>query len=191
MCGSSYGDGADEQTINTGMNQEQYVSVGYTGKPHGIQGALKLVVKERYERDVLQANVLFVKVKGKPLPFFVEDLSIGNAWIVKFEDINTPEIAAGLSGKDLLLRNQDLLSHENDPDAEPDYAFYIGYELVDAELGPIGLIEDVYDLGAHSLAGVRYKGREILVPLHRELVRAIHDDVRELVMNLPQGLLDL
>lgn len=175
----------------TQMNQEQYVSVGHTGKPHGIQGALKLVVKERYERDVLQANVLFVEVKGKPLPFFVEDLSIGNAWIVKFEDINTPESAAGLSGKGLLLRSQDLLPSENDPDAEPDYALYIGYELVDAELGPIGLIEDVYDLGAQSLAGVRYQGREILVPLHRELVRAIHDDVKELVMNLPKGLLEL
>ncbi len=170
---------------------DNYIQIGHTGKPHGVQGALKLVVKERYERDALQANVLFIDIKGSPVPFFVEDLSVGNAWIVKLEDVTTPESAAGLSGKGVYLRPQDLLPPGEDSDAEPDYTLFIGFELVDADMGPIGRIEDVYDLGAQSLAGVQYKGREVLIPLHPELIKAVHEDVRELIMTLPKGLLEL
>ncbi len=170
---------------------DNYIRIGYTGKPHGVQGAMKIIIDERYERDALQANVLFIELKGGPVPFFVEDLSVGNAWIVKLEDVASPENAAGLSGKGVFLRRQDLLPPIEDPDAEPDYVRFIGFEIVDVDYGPIGRIHDVYDLGRQSLAGVHYRDREVLIPLHRELIEAVHEDVKELVMALPKGLLDL
>lgn len=173
------------------MTIKEYIQVGHTGKPHGIHGALKLVVKERYEQDVLQANVLFVEINGGVVPFFVEDLSIGNAWIIKLEDVETPEQAIGLSGKGVFLREADLLPPEPDENAEPDYSRFIDFEVVDAETGPVGRIREVYDLGAQSLAGVISKNREILIPMHKDLIQAIHEDVREIVMVLPKGLLDL
>jgi 16S rRNA processing protein RimM len=171
---------------------DNYVEVGYTGKPHGINGQLKLVVEEAFERDVLQSNVLFIDMKGHPIPFFVEDLSVGNAWIVKFEDVDTRESAAGLSSKGIFLRREDLMPPEaRDPDEEPNYLLYVGYFVVDTELGVIGNITDIYDLGMQTLAGVQYQGREVLVPMHPDLIREIHDDVRELVMELPKGILEL
>lgn len=171
---------------------DNYTQIGHTGKPHGITGELKMVVKERYERDALQANVLFLEIKGNPVPFFVEDLSIGNAWIVKLEDVNSREQANSISGKGIFLRKSDLLPPEPaDPDADPDYELLAGYLLIDQSSGPVGLIEAVYDLGTHSLAGVRYQDREVLVPLHRQLIVDLREDVGELVMDLPQGLLDL
>lgn len=169
-----------------------YIQIGYTGKPHGVNGQIKIVVKEKFERDALQANVLFIEWKGSHVPFFVEELSVGNAWIVKLEDVNSPENAGALSGKGIFLRQEDLLPAEApDPDAEPDYEHFIGFELVDAEKGPIGRIDDVYDLGAQSLASVQFQGREVLIPMHYELIQAVHEDVKELVMTLPRGLLDL
>jgi hypothetical protein len=91
---------------------DSYIQIGHTGKPHGITGELKIVVKERYERDALQANVLFLDLKGSPVPFFVEDLNIGNAWIVKFEDVDSREHANSISGKGIFLRQTDLLPPE-------------------------------------------------------------------------------
>jgi 16S rRNA processing protein RimM len=173
------------------MNFKEYIQIGHTGKPHGIHGAIKLVVKERYEQDALQANILFIDVKGGLVPFFVEDLSIGNAWIIKFEDVETPEQAAALSAKGVYLRESDLLPPEQDDDAEPDYNRFIDYEVVDTEVGPIGRIREVYDLGAQSLAGVVANNREILIPMHKDLIKAIHEDVKEIVMALPKGLLEL
>jgi 16S rRNA processing protein RimM len=173
------------------MNFKECIQIGHTGKPHGIHGAIKLVVKERYEQDALQANILFIDVKGGLVPFFVEDLSIGNAWIIKFEDVETPEQAAALSAKGVYLRESDLLPPEQDDDAEPDYNRFIDYEVVDTEVGPIGRIREVYDLGAQSLAGVVANNREILIPMHKDLIKAIHEDVKEIVMALPKGLLEL
>ncbi len=171
---------------------DSYIQIGHTGKPHGIAGELKIVVKERYERDALQANVLFLDLKGSPVPFFVEDLSIGNAWIVKLEDVDSREHANSISGKGIFLRQTDLMPPEAaDPDAEPDYELLVGYHLIDNETGPVGPIEAVYDLGTQTLAGVRYQDREVLVPLHPHLIVDIREDVGELVMDLPLGLLEL
>lgn len=171
---------------------DNFVQIGYTGKPHGVEGRLKIVIHERYERDALQANVFFIEWKGGHVPFFVEDLSVGNAWIIKLEDVNSPENAGALSGKGVFLRQEDLLPVEApDPDAALDFAIFIGFEIVDVNRGPVGQIKDVYDLGRQSLAGVEYEGREVLIPLHMELIHAVHEDVRELVMELPSGLLEL
>jgi len=171
---------------------DNYIQIGYTGKPHGISGQLKLVISEKYEQDALQANVLFIELKGGPIPFFVEELNVGNAWIVKLEDVDSRENANSLSGKGIFLRTEDLLPPPaDDPEAEPNYELFVGFEIVDADAGPIGRIHDVYDLGQQSIAGVLYHGREVLIPLHIELIQAVHEDVKELIMILPKGLLEL
>lgn len=169
-----------------------YIEIGYTGKSHGLQGELKLVIKERYEQDALQANVLFLEIKGKHIPFFVEEINIGNAWIAKLEDVDSREYADSLAGKGIYLREEDLLPPEaGDLFAEPNFDLFIGFEIVDTEMGPIGRIEEIYDVAQQFLASVQYQGREVLIPLHEELIQAVHEDVKELVMALPKGLLEL
>ena len=66
---------------------ESYVSIGYTRKPVGIKGELRLHVEERYLEDFLQAKVLFLEMGGAPVPYFVESIRIAKTPIVKFEDI--------------------------------------------------------------------------------------------------------
>ena len=47
---------------------EEYVNIGYTKKPFGITGELKVHIEEEYLEDFLQAKVFFLKMNGKPVP---------------------------------------------------------------------------------------------------------------------------
>ena len=54
------------------------VQIGYTQKPHGWNGGIRLKVEERYEEDLELAKVLFIEVNGAQLPYFIEEIEYAN-----------------------------------------------------------------------------------------------------------------
>ena len=53
---------------------DKLIGVGFTKKAHGAQGELKITLKDEYFDDFVNADVVFINVQGKPLPFFIESL---------------------------------------------------------------------------------------------------------------------
>ena len=48
--------------------------IGKITKVHGAQGELKAKVEERFLDALYNAEFVFVKQAGKPVPFFLEDI---------------------------------------------------------------------------------------------------------------------
>ena len=78
---------------------DKYIAIGRVSKTHGVDGALKLKIKDRYWDDFAEAKVLFVESAGKVVPYFIEEFRGGHDPIVKFEDLDQREPAQALSGK--------------------------------------------------------------------------------------------
>ncbi|NJN33619.1 MAG: hypothetical protein HC817_04550 [Saprospiraceae bacterium] len=91
---------------------ENIISIGFTKKPHGLKGEIKLHIEEKYVEDIMSAEMLILDIKGKKTPFFIEDMRVGNAIIAKFEEVNTPESAAAIASKEVFLRQTDLIPDE-------------------------------------------------------------------------------
>jgi ribosomal 30S subunit maturation factor RimM len=45
---------------------DKYIPIGRVSKTHGVDGAVKLKIKERYWDDFAEAKILFVELVGKP-----------------------------------------------------------------------------------------------------------------------------
>ena len=69
---------------------DNYIQIGFTKKAYGVKGELKMKIEEQYVEDFFKCKILFISIGGKKVPFFIEDVRIGNAVIAKFEDINSP-----------------------------------------------------------------------------------------------------
>ena len=171
------------------------VPIGFTKKPHGLKGEIKLHVEERYLEDLMNADVVILQIKGKPTPFFVDDIRVGNATIGKFEDVDTPENALSIANKELFLREEDIIpDDEREFEVEIDgglkYLKCIGYIVFDGEK-EVGTIIDVLEYPQQEMAVVDYDNREVLIPLNAAFVVKRDDVAKRILMNLPEGILDL
>lgn len=169
------------------------IEIGKCAKPHGLDGTLKCQIDERYLDDVLQAKALFIGVGANPIPYFIESAREGNQFLVKLEDVNSREDAETLAHKPIFLREEDLLASEDIEDEYADnrYEKWIGYEIIDTEMGNIGKIEQILSLPGHFTAEIIHDGKEVLIPIHESLIVQINKEKKQLFLNLPAGLLNL
>ena len=107
---------------------------------------------------------------------------------VKFEGINSEEDVSSLLNKEIYLP-LDLL-----PNLDGKKFYYheiIGYEVIDSNYGPIGLIEKVNDKPTQSIFVIKYKERQILIPINEEIIKEIDRKNKSIYISAPNGLIDL
>lgn len=169
---------------------DKLISVGFTKKAHGSQGELKVSLKDEYFDDFVNADVVFMNVQGKPLPFFIENLREAGDILLKIEDVDTPADAKELTAKELFLREKDIQVQKKAGEVLT-FELLVGYDLHDIQLGFIGKIESVETLPHQHLAIVEFQGKEVLIPLHTQIVAELDENSKKIVLRLPEGLLEL
>ena len=165
---------------------EKLVQIGQIKKPFGVKGDLRIRLEEAFEESFAQATVLFVKEKGNPVPYFIESVTDNKSWLLKLEDIDSPEQAKALSNQEIFLRAADVQHVEAKLDATLE-----GFFLEDVEIGKIGTILEIVEYPQQLIAIVGYNNKEVLIPLTEKLLVEIRPDEQVLLMELPEGLLDL
>lgn len=171
----------------------KYIQIGYTQKTHGLKGELKLTIEEPYLEDFLKNERLFVEVKGTKIPYFIENVRGAGAFILKLEDVDDKDAAYGLQSRPVFLREQDLIpetQRELTIDTETlEYQYLTGYVIEDANGGIVGEIEEVLDMPQQEMAFLKYKGKDVLIPLNTHFIVRVDESAKRVVMNLPEGLL--
>jgi 16S rRNA processing protein RimM len=171
-----------------------FIAIGHTNKTFGTDGEIKVFVKDRFLEDFADSSFIFLEIKGNKVPFFVESLRFTNVLLVKVEDVDSPEAAIELTGKEIFLREEDMASaRKRKKERGPDqfYERYIGFMIKDATQGEVGRIQEIIELPQQVLAVVTYRERELLVPLNDAFIKKAEEGNQTLLMALPEGLLDL
>jgi 16S rRNA processing protein RimM len=171
----------------------KYILVGKTRKTHGIKGGLGLEIEEKFIEDVLNVAVAFIKVQGKLLPYFVEEFEYTNKLVVKFEDVNSPQDALSITSKEFYIQEKDVQEKETIAFREGNlvYGKLAGFTIRDEETGMIGEILEVLEFPQQEMALIEYQGREVFIPLNEDLIVSIHKKDKVVLMDLPEGLLEL
>lgn len=63
--------------------------------------------------------------------------------------------------------------------------------LVDQNAGEIGHITEVLEMPQQEMAAVQYQGREVLIPLNEQFIIEVDHATQKVLMDLPEGLLNL
>ena len=166
------------------------IQIGYTQKVHGVRGEIKVHIEKPYQNDALKASVFFIELPEGTLPYFIEQLQFGKTTIAKFEEVNDKETAKKLSGKNLFLKEEDVTAKEQ-REFELDYKFFEGFLIKDIELGTIGTIEEIVEMPHQIMAFLSYQNREVLIPINEYFIQDIDLESEVILMELPDGLLDV
>ncbi len=111
-----------------------------------------------------------------------------NGWIVAFEGVDSRSAAAALVGRELLLPMEALQPLEADEVFVHDL---IGLEVRLTDGTPVGPVQAVFEARPADLLEVRMGDRLVLVPFTRVIVRDVDVEAGTLVIDPPEGLLDL
>ena len=171
---------------------EDYITIGKTQKPFGLEGEIRFFIEDQYLEDFDAADVVFLKIMGKPLPYFIESVRVQNTPLVKFEDVNTPEDAKLISSCEILMQASTLRSdREEEEEEEMEYAGLVGFEVIEQSRGAIGRIREIEEYPEQIMAVVEYEGKEILIPLNEHFIQRIEEKEKQVYLDLPEGLLDI
>ena len=166
------------------IREDDVYKIGRIGKPHGIGGEVTL----RFSDDVfdrVDAEYLVLMVDGILVPFFIEEYRFRSdeVALVKFEDIDTMDRAAELTGCDVFFPRH-LADIDNDVLT---WSQIVGYDIVDVASGKvIGRIESVDESTINVLLEL---ADGTLIPAVDEFIDDIDHEARKLFMSLPDGLL--
>jgi len=173
---------------------EAYQSIGFTKKTYGVKGELKLNIEDRYLEDFAQADVLFLNIAGRKIPYFLEYINFENPFTLKFEDFDSKESAIELTGKEIFMRTADLLTEEEKVfEVVGNLVFekYIQFKIKDKTLGTIGIIEEIIEYPQQEMASLIFQEKEVLIPMNEALIVKIDAENKVIEMDLPAGLLAL
>ena len=172
------------------IHPDEVFYIGRLGSTHGLKGELTL----RFTDDIFTSEdceYLVCDIDGLLVPFFLEDWRIRSSEtaIVKFEgydDVNAVQI---LQNADVYYPKSAVGSQRGELMS---WKVLTGFSVSDVTAGALGTVTEVDDTSANTLLVVESPdGKELVLPMHPDLVEALDIDARTLQLRLPEGLLDI
>ena len=171
------------------MRVDDCYQLGEILKTHGLKGELMVHLDVDDPNEYREMESVFVQQDGNLVPFFIESISISDQSKakIKFEDIDSVDDAKEMKGLLLFLPTSQL------PEL-PDDQYYlhelIGFTVI-ADDESLGKVIEIFDQEPNPLFTVDANGKEVLIPLQDHFLKSVDKKNSTIVVNLPDGYLDL
>jgi 16S rRNA processing protein RimM len=179
-----------------GRKDPAYLVVGHLNKPHGTKGEMFVwPLTDHPDGVYAPGRILFSGAEDADGP----DLEGGplrirgvrpfrRGFLVSFAGVRDREGAERLSGRYLYADASSLA-----PLAEGELFYHdlLGMEVVTTSGRIVGHIREVYELRPADLLEVHGPAGEVMIPFLRHIVVSIDRETGRMVIDPPEGLLDL
>ena len=171
------------------MTKDNCFYVGKIVKTHGLKGEVTLRIDNEQFDDIEELNYFLLDINDKLIPFFIEDIAYhSNKAFVLFQDMKTLEAANQLVGTTVYLplellpekTGNDFYSHE-----------VVDYIVVDEEKGELGKVNEIIEYPTQSLIQVIKDEKEVLIPIHDDIIKEVNREEMKIYIKAPSGLIDM
>jgi 16S rRNA processing protein RimM len=168
---------------------ERLVPLGEIATTHGLEGWLKLNPFNPETTALKSVCVVYLEREGTRAAYKLERNRLHNRQIlVKFQGIDSIEAAKNLVGATLCVAEESL------PSLEPGQYYHfqaIGLEVFDSQGNRLGTVTRTWSAGGGELYIVTGSNKEYLIPAVKEIIAKIDFNAGKMIINPPEGLLDL
>jgi len=172
------------------MRKEDCFYLGKIVKKHSFKGEVVIKLDTDEPEHYQNLESVFVDLGNNLVPFFIEKSSLhkGTFLRVQFEDVYSEEDA------DAILKSGIYLPLALLPKLEGDKFYYhevVGFDMVDAIKGNIGVIKGINDTSAQPLFEISQGEKEILIPMIDDFIEKVDKANKTIFIKTPEGLIDL
>jgi 16S rRNA processing protein RimM len=171
------------------MAYKKHILLGKITKIHGYEGAVTIRL-ERYFSDIIpKMESVFIEIDGRPVPFFIElaaqpdNLTLRLKFSGYESDVRMKEFV----GCKVYLTDPEIkFSKIEDPQYLIDYKVYSHNKVL------IGTISEIIEHPGQLLLSIKpASGKDIMLPLHEDLINKIDSKNRIIHMIIPEGIADI
>ncbi len=171
------------------MTKDSCFYVGRIVKTHGIKGEITLRIDNDDFDEIEELNYFLLDMNDNLIPFFIEKIGFhSNKSFILFQDVKTLEAASQLVGVaaylplDLLPETEgnDFYSHE-----------VVDFMVVDDDKGELGKVNDIIEYPTQSLIQIIIEDKEILIPIHDDIIKEVDRTGKKIFIKAPAGLIDM
>ena len=171
------------------MTKDTCFYVGKIVKTHGLKGEVTLRIDNEQFDKIEELNYFLLDINDKLIPYFVENITFhSNKSFVLFQDLKTLEAANQLVGKSVYLP-LDLLPEKDGND------FYshevVDFLVIDEEKGELGKVQEIIEYPTQSLIQILINGKEVLIPIHDDIIQDVNREEKKIYIKAPNGLIDM
>ena len=171
------------------MTKNDCFFFGKITKTHGLKGEITIKLDVANPEDFKDLRYLLIGDRGNLIPYFIENQKInGDKMFVQLQDVKKVEQAVTFMGKAVFLPNEMM------PQLAEDEFYYqeiIGFKLIDVAKGEIGEISNVLEYPTQAVIQVMKDGKEILIPIHDDIIQKVNKKAKTLTVKAPEGLIDM
>jgi 16S rRNA processing protein RimM len=167
----------------------EYFKIGKLVAVHGLTGELLLKHELGKKTSLKGLQAIFVEEKKNTfLPWFIESAKTKSEEeiYIKLEGINSREAAIRLTQKEIWVPEIDFKKFASK--SAP--ASLLGYTIIN-DKEPLGEILEIIEQPHQLLCRLEIKGKEVLIPLHEQTLQKINHTKKEVLVELPDGLLEI
>ncbi len=169
---------------------KDFFLIGKTLKSHGTAGQLRLMIEERLTSYVQRGSFVFLDIDGSRVPFQVAGVEEGQHFVISLEDVDGRQESDKLTGKEIWVPMEQVKPrHQKSP--RNIKAKWEDYTIYDEKTGSSFPIIRTEEFPQQLMAIVEVNGKEILIPLHEQLIVDIDKEQKVIRMEIPEGLLEL
>jgi 16S rRNA processing protein RimM len=171
------------------LYKDNLIEIGKIIKPHGIHGEISFT----YTVDIFDTNALpffIFEMDGIWVPFTVSEYRIktDSTGFLILEGVNSEDEARAFEGLAIYVDKSVIATDEH---SNLSLEYFVGFQLIDVLQGKVGVITEIDRTTANALYVVEKEGGELLIPVADDYIREINHNLKEIVVKLPEGLLDL
>lgn len=176
------------------MASTEPIVVGRLGRPHGLRGEFLVDVRTDVpERRFAAGAVLGCSAEDVPTLTVAAARRHSGRWVVRFVEVRDRTAADAVRGALLTIDPAEVGSAADDEDDEAWWdSDLVGLAVVTVADDPVGeILEVVHTPGGDLLAVRTGTGGEVLIPFVPEIVPTVDVPGGRVVVDPPEGLLEL
>ena len=172
------------------MRKEDCFYLGKVVSKYSFKGEV-LVKIDTDEPDIYEnMESVFVSLGNNLVPFFIDRCRLHKSALLRidFEEVKDESAADRIIGAALYLPLTLL------PKLSGNKFYYhevIGFTLMDATHGDIGIIESVNDSASQVLFEAKKGEKELLIPVTDDIITKVDRESKTIHVNTPEGLVEL
>ena len=171
------------------MTKDKCFYVGKIVKTHGLKGEVTLRIDNEQFDEIEELNYFLLDINDRLIPYFIENIGYhSHKSFILFQDLKTLEAAAQLVGTAVYLP-LDLLPEKEGND------FYshevVDFLVIDEEKGELGKVQEIIEYPTQSLIQICINGKEVLIPIHDDIIKDVDRDGKKILIKAPNGLIDM
>lgn len=171
------------------MAYKKHILLGKISKVHGYEGAVTIRIERNFSDNIPEMESVFIETDGRPVPFFIDysEQSDLSTLRLRFTDYNSAVKVKEFVGCKLYLTEEAI---SVTPVENP--LGLIEYEVLSDENISVGIITEIIENPGQLLLNIVLgSGKEILLPLHEDLIKEIDSENKIIRMIIPDGIADI